>query len=509
MSEPAVGGHPGGEPVVRTTSGTLRGEWDNGVAGFRGVPYAAPPTGALRLAAPARARPWDGIRPAVEWGPPPPQSGPLGASDASDRDDWLTLNVWTTEPAPGADLPVLVWFPGGGYVMGDAALPEYDGSELALGGIVVVTVNHRVGIEGFGYLDGAPANRGLLDQVAALEWLHDNVMAFGGDPDRTTIGGQSAGGGSVAAMLAMPRAAGLFRRAIAQSVPGTYFSPELATDITAACAAELGVPSDAAGFATAEPALLPVAADAVSEAIAHRRGRWGAVTHRPIPIAPVVDGDVLPTTPWRALSTGAARDIDLLVGHTRDEHRLFSLVDGTLGHVTPEQTETALRMLAPGPDGPRRYRQTFPMATDEELYELVNGDWLFRMPSLHLAEAQSTGGGQVHLYELTWPAPGLGGGLGACHGLDVPLVFGTLGRGQPGALVGDPPPEAATALSRVMRSAWTAFVAHGEPGWASFDPERRLTRILDEEPAVAPYPEERSRLLWRHHTFGPLPLLPA
>lgn len=494
------------EPEVRTVSGVVRGRREAGRAVFRGIPYAEPPVGDLRFAAPQPVRGWDGVRQALVFGPPPPQPGAFGTSPQGTGDDWLTLNVWTPDPDPAAGLPVLVWIPGGGYLVGCSGLPEYDGGHLAAGGTVVVTLNYRLGLEGFGQLDGAPANRGLLDQVAALEWVRDNIRAFGGDPDRVTVVGQSAGGGSVAALLAVPRAAGLFRRAVAQSVPGTFFSPGLAADVTAACAAELGVRPTLADLSTVPPDRLPAVGQAISAGIVRWRERWGSITHRPIPFAPVVDGDVLPATPWRALVDGAARDVDLLVGHTRDEHRLFSLLDGVLGQVTPEQTGTALRMLAPGPDGARRYREAFPDATDEQLYELVNADWLFRMPSLHLAEAQLAGGGRAHLYELTWAAPGLGGALGACHGLDVPLVFGNLTSGQPAMLIGDPPPAAAHELSGQLRGAWTAFAATGDPGWPAYDAGRG-TRVFDERPAVVAYPEETSRLLWRDHTFAALPLL--
>jgi para-nitrobenzyl esterase len=225
-----------------------------------------------------------------------------------------------------------------------------------------------------------------------------------------------------------------------------------------------------------------------------------------MPFAPVVDGDVLPATPWEALANGAARDVDLLVGHTRDEHRLFSLIDGVLGQVTAGQAETALRVLAPGPDGARRYRESFPAAGPEELYELVNADWLFRMPTLHLAQAHAAAGGRTHLYELTWAAPGTGGGLGACHGLDVPLVFGNLSAGQPAMLIGEPSAEA-EALSGWIRAAWTAFAAEGSPGWPPFDAEQRLVQLLDTPPTVTAYPEEASRLLWQQHTFSALPLI--
>lgn len=248
------------EPVVRTAAGMLRGCRESGVAAFRGIPYAEPPVGALRFAAPRPVRGWDGVREAVAYGPPPPQGGHFGM-DALARDtvgdDWLTVNVWSPEPGPGAGLPVMVWIQGGAYVIGMSGLPEYDGGRLAReGGVVVVTFNYRVGIEGFGQFEGATANRGLLDQVAALEWVRDNIRAFGGDPDRVTVFGQSAGGGSVAALLAMPRAAGLFGRAVAQSAQGTFFSPELAADIATACAAELGLKPTVADLSTVDPVLL-------------------------------------------------------------------------------------------------------------------------------------------------------------------------------------------------------------------------------------------------------------
>jgi para-nitrobenzyl esterase len=407
-------------------------------------------------------------------------------------------------------LPVLVWIPGGAYVIGASGLPEYDGGRLAAGGVVVVTLNYRLGLEGFGQLDGAPANRGLLDQVAALQWVQGNIRAFGGDPHRVTIFGESAGGGSVAALLAMPRAAGLFRRAVAQSVPGPFLSPELAADIAAACATELGVRPAAADMSTVDPGRLPDAVQAVSAKIDRWTDRWGTITHRTMPFAPVVDGDVLPATPWVALAGGAARDVDLLVGHTRDEHRLFSLIDGVLGQVTEEQAEISLRTLAPGPDGARRYREAFPAAGPEELYELVNADWLFRMPSLHLAQAHVATGqgvGRTFLYELTWPAPGLGGALGACHGLDVPLVFGNLSSGQTAMLIGETPSAEAEALSAWIRGAWRAFATDGDPGWPEFDEERRLVQLLDSPPTVSAYPEEASRLVWQEHTFAALPLI--
>ncbi|ARX80908.1 carboxylesterase [Streptomyces alboflavus] len=506
---PSSGSHAA--PLVRTEAGAVRGRSEEGVAVFRGIPFAEPPVGELRFAAPRPARGWDGERAALAYGPPPPQAGVFGMDGLAQEapgDDWLTVNVWSPDPGAGAGLPVMVWIQGGAYVIGMSGLPEYDGGRLAReGGVVVVTFNYRVGIEGFAQIEGAPANRGLLDQVAALEWVRDNIRAFGGDPDRVTVFGQSAGGGSVAALLAMDRAKGLFHRAVAQSVQGTCFSPELAADVTAACAAELALRPTAADLATVDPARLSATGDAVTAKIAQWAERWGRPAHRTIPFAPVVDGDVLPATPWQALAEGAARDIELIAGHTRDEHRLFGAIDGTLGQVTEEQAETALRVFAPDPDGPRRYREALPDAGPDELYERVHADWLFRMPSLHLAEAHVRSGGRAHVYELTWSAPGMGGALGACHGLDVPLVFGNLTHGQTAALLGEGPSPEAESVSAHLRGAWTAFATHGDPGWPAYDSERRLTRLFDTQPAVAPDPEQTSRLLWQDHPFAALPLL--
>jgi para-nitrobenzyl esterase len=498
----------GSQPEVRVAGGALRGSLESGMAVFRGIPYAEPPVGRLRFAAPRPTARWDGVRSALSYGPPPPQTDVLGrgpSSQGTAGDDWLTVNVWSPEPDPAATLPVMVWIYGGGYTIGMSSWPEFDGGHLARdGGVVVVTFNFRLGMEGFAQITGAPPNRGLLDQVAALEWVRDNIVAFGGDPNEITVFGESAGAGSVAALLAMPLAAGLFRRAVAQSVPGTFFSTQLAADIATTCADELGLRPAVADLANVDPALLALAGDSVAATMDARGERWGQAAHRSILFAPVVDGEVLPATPWQALAAGTSRDVDLLAGHTRDEQRLFSVFTGLLGQVTPEQAETALQVFGPGPDGARRYRDAYPGAGPDQLYELVHSDWLFRMPTLHLAEAQVAGGGRVHLYELTWTAPGMGGTLGACHGLDVPLVFGNLTSGQPAMLIGESPSSEATALSARMRTAWTTFATQSDPGWPAYDSARRLTQVFDTSSVVTTYPEERSRLIWQDRSFLPL-----
>jgi para-nitrobenzyl esterase len=495
------------EPVVRTASGLVRGRRDagqHGIAVFRGIPFAQPPVGDLRFAAPRPAWPWDGVRDAAAFGPPPPQSAYAitpapAAPPGADAYDWLTINVFTPDPG-AAGLPVMVWIYGGAYRAGSSSLPGYDGTPLARQNVVVVTFNYRVGVEGYAHLPGVPANRGLLDQVAALRWVQENIAAFGGDPGRVTVFGESAGAGAIAALLVMPDAAGLFRRAIAQSVPGTFFTPALAADITAAIAAQAGLPPTAEAFKTADPARLTAAADAVRPG--DHVGRWGPVAYTSTPFSPVVDGEVLPVAPWRPVATGAGRDIDLITGHTRDEYRLFMQVYGLRGKVTAEMASDALAGVGPA-EGEKAYRAAYPDADPETLFELVHSDWLFRMPTLHLAQAHAAAGGRTFLYEFRYPASAVN--LGACHAIDVPLVFGSYqALGQ--ELFGPEPPAAAVALGDLMRQQWAAFAADGDPGWPPYAPGRRLTRIFDDPPDVVGYPERASLHLWDQHRFGTIDL---
>jgi para-nitrobenzyl esterase len=509
VSSLGSGGPAAEEPAARTVTGRVRGRNEGGLAVFRGIPFAQPPTGPGRFAAPRPAASWDGVREAFAFGSAPPQSSSYGPAPVPDDDDWLTVNVWTPAADPAARRPVLVWIYGGAYKVGSADAPGYDGGRLAReGDQVVVTFNYRTGVEGFAQIEGAPANRGLLDQVAALTWVRDNIAAFGGDPDLVTVFGQSAGAGSVASLLATPLAAGLFSRAIAQSVPGIYYLPSLAADIAGAIAAEVGLRATVAELSAADPMRLGSAADAVDRKLSQYGARWGRVALTATPFAPVVDGEVLPATPWQALAAGAARNVPLIAGHNRDEVRLFMAMGGELGQVTDERATRFLRALGPGPDGEQAYRAAFPDASAERLYELVQSDWLFRMPTLCLAQAQAAGGGVAYLYELAWAAPAGGGVLGACHGLDGPLVFGSLEEGFGARLIGPPPFPAAEEVSAQFRTAWTSFAATGDPGWPAYHPAERLTRVFDLPAAVTAYPEEASRRLWQHHTPPqPLPLL--
>ena len=501
------------DPEVSTRAGRVRGRNENGVAVFRGIPFAEPPVGQRRFQAPEPTAPWEGVRPATEFGPPSPQASAPEDPEAPDTPaapaatadpaaGWLTVNVWT--PYPGADrLPVMVWIYGGAYMFGASAEPGYDGTPFAQAGAVFVSLNYRVGTEGFALLPGAPANRGLLDAVAALTWVKENIQSFGGDPDNVTVFGESAGAGVIAAMLAMDRARGLFKRAIAQSVPGTFFARELAEDIARAIAREAGLPNEFAALAGADPMRLVNAQSTVAARLKDFP-QWGGVSLTITPFSPVIDGEVLPRSPWRALLGGAASDVELLTGHNRDEYRLFIAAEGRLGKITDEEATATLNAFAPGHDGPAAYRKAFPDADPSALYELIFSDWLFRMPTLHLAQAHAASGGRTFLYELTARAPG--GPFGACHALDVPLVFGSGGEGLSAALIGASQPAEFLTLGDTMRREWVSFAATGDPGWSAYGTEHRTTRVYDLQPDVLSYPEETSMHLWERHQFDALNL---
>ncbi|MFE3176112.1 carboxylesterase/lipase family protein [Amycolatopsis sp. NPDC059090] len=498
-AQPRTGsaGTPAARPVATTSHGPVRGTIEGDLAVFRGVPFAAPPVGDLRFAAPRPPVTWADVLDAEVFGPIPAQAEVPSSAVAPRRepvDDGrgcLTANVWIADLA--GRRPVLVWVYGGGYLAGSSADSGYDGAVLAeQGGVVVVTFNYRVGVEGFGQIAGAPANRGLLDQVAALEWVRDNAAAFGGDPEQVTVFGQSAGAGGVAALLAMPRAAGLFRRAIAQSVPGTFVSPELAADVMATIAAGVGAEPTVEGLSAISPAALAKAVGALD--LREYADHWGAFAYGVTPFSPVVDGDVLPATPWEALRNGASRDVELIVGHTRDEFRKMLAGRGMLGRVTERMTEDALSALAP-----EGYRAAFPEATSEQLYETLHSDWLFRMPSAHLSRDHT---GRSFRYEFVLEAAGA---LGACHGVDVALTFGNLTGPLVEKLLGPQPNAELVRISATMRKAWTAFARGEGPGWPEFD-DAGTTWVIGADPIVRSYPEQLSANLWAGHDFPCLPL---
>ncbi|MBO3752429.1 carboxylesterase family protein [Streptosporangiaceae bacterium NEAU-GS5] len=433
-------------PVVKTETGAVRGEIADGVASFKGIPYAAPPEGALRFRPPAAPKGWDGIRDAVAFGPAAPQLPPMPGLPPiwrpGDGLDCLQLNVWTPDLG-AAGLPVMVWIYGGMWRHGATRMPHYDGAALARSGVVVVTVDYRVGFEGFGHLPGVPDNRGLRDQVAALEWVQREVAAFGGDPGRVTVFGQSAGAASVALHACSSRTAGLFRRAIAQSIPDGYRDPAEAGEITRIMAQAAGAEPTWEGFA----ALPPEAILAVQDAA----GTPGS------PYGPVIDGDLVTGPPWTA---GPRPEIDLICGFTHEEYRGIGAVPQA-----PDLSALGLDTAA--------YRRDHPGRSDSELFVTMASDMLVRRPTVRTADAHAGAGGRTWLYDFAWRGPT----LGAAHGIDVPFVFGTTGTRYAARFLGPAPSPDVAVLSERIQSAWVRFAATGDPGWPRYDLSERLMQI--------------------------------
>jgi carboxylesterase type B len=442
------------------------------MSSFKGIPFAAAPEGPLRFQPPRPAAGWDGVRDALSFGAAPPQLPPAPGAPPiwrpGDGLDCLSVNVWSPDPG-AAGLPVMVWLYGGAWRAGASAMPHYDGTILAGSGVVLVTVNYRIGFEGFGHLPGVPDNRGLRDQIAALEWVQRNIAAFGGDPSNVTVFGQSAGAASIALLLAAPAARGLFRRGIAQSVPSGFLSPAEGAEITGLLAEAASVPATWEGFAGLAPEAILAVQD---EPLRHRRGVSA--------FGPVVDDELVTGPPWQAI--GAGRDVDLICGFTHEEFRMFAQGPTPLGDdLTPVAAACGL-----GADQVEAYRAAYPGRSDAELAVVLMSDALFRMPSTWVAEAHAESGGRTWLYDFAWSGPT----LGACHTIDVPFTFGNQGRFAQ-RLLGDTPPGEFAALSERIRKAWTSFAATGDPGWPRFDLDTRQTRIWDTEPSDGPYPLPR------------------
>lgn len=489
------------DPIIHIRHGKLRGALIEGVAVFKGVPFAAPPFGPNRLQPPQPVAPWEGVRDALAFGPKSPQTAyPPGIAEGlaelvGSGEDCLTLNIWT--PGAGASgLPVMVWIPGGMFEFhATGASAYYDGGRFARDGVVCVTIGYRVGAEGFLCLDDGVANLGLLDQVAALEWVRENVAAFGGEPGNVTVFGQSAGGMSVGALLTMPRARGLFRRAIVQSgnVPHAN-SSATARRIAARMAEALGVEPTREALAALPPRqLLQAQAQLRAELLARPDPAvWGEVAIHYLPWAPTVDGQVLPRAPMEALRAGAAADVDLLVGSNRDETRLFFVSDGSIDRMDDSAVTALAAAYGLSPEGLNAYRAALPGASAGDVFSAIQTDWYWRLPALRMADAHAGAGGATYMYEFAWRSPQAGGRLGAAHGVEIPFVFDTLGLGTE-PLLGPNPPQ---VLAHAMHAAWVSFARTGDCGWPRYDASRRATMRFDTAARVVDDPLGEARARW-------------
>lgn len=483
--------------IASTTAGQIRGEVRDGIHVFRGVPYAAPPVGPNRFRPPQPVTPWSGVRDALSLPPscPQPTERPPGwPQEHAEDEDCLQLNVWTPGLDDGAARPVMVWFHGGGYAIGSGSWPLYDGERLARrGDVVTVTVNHRLGPLGYLHLDGlvgdqlaqeeaaASGNNGMLDLVAALEWVRDNASSFGGDPGNVTIMGESGGGAKVSTLLAMPVAAGLFHRGTIQSGPALRVTkPERATAAARELLAALGATDDPDRLWSATPSEI-LAASATTSA-----GRMG--------FSPVLDGTVIPAHPGDALVRGVAHDVPIIVGCNRDEG-----AGGLPSGLTDEELRSRLARVA-GVDDPvlvdditATYRSTHPDADEVDLLSFAITDQRMRAGSIALAEAKCKGTSTpVWQYFFTYTLAGRAG-----HGYEIAFMFDNLGVG------GTAPSGERQRLADAMSDAWVAFARTGDPNhsgladWPAFTVPERSTMIFGRgRSAAEPDPHRATRELW-------------
>lgn len=456
-------------PHATLSTGIVRGVEEAGIVRYLGIPYAMAPFGEHRFREPQPVATWDGVRDALEFGPTPPQvpyAGAIGellGSVRIDGDDILTANVWAPSDASGA--PVLVWIHGGALERGTAALPLYDGAVFAQAGIVFVSINYRLGSEGFSVLEGAPRNLGLRDAAAALEWVHREVAALGGDPTRITAMGESAGGAIVAGLLARADSRALISRAIIESGPLQAQTPKKAGRVTARLAKRLGVRADRVSFAALMPEKLLDARKAQSAGSS------------PLGGAPAfqlaIDPESLPRSPHEVL-----REIDtpLLIGSNTDEYRLWFPPEVLAG--IGEFKLQAARLLS---RVPRRavaaYRSAFPDAGAGEILGQLVTDVMLRAPLSRVAAARPE---KTHVYEFAWPSPVRD--LRAAHALELGFVFDRLDDEEAARLAG---PDAPRDLAAEMNASWVGFVTSGDPGWPAYGDDR-LTRVFDARSTTVP-----------------------
>ena len=478
------------QPTVRTPYGVVRGRYEDGIAVFRGIPYAAPPFGPRRFRPPVPPTPWEGVRDAGGFGPTPPKPpyseafARLLSDPVVPGDDCLNLNVWTPEPGRGARLPVLVWIHGGALTRGSSAVPVYDGRAFARDGVVMVSINYRLGVEGYGLFPDAPPNAGLRDQLAALEWVREAIAEFGGDPDRVTVFGQSAGAISTGALLAAPQAQGLCRRAVLHSAPPEAFDRDKVRRMVRRMAARLKIPATAEAFAAVDRELLLRTQAEV--------GRLSSPVLGGPAFGIVIDGDLVPRDPMEALVEGsAAPGVELLMGWTQDEYRLWLVPGGLMERVDrlgPVALAGAMARCHCGSEVPRGYRALHPDARPAELLGQMVTDHLLRIPLQRLADARP---GSSYVYEFAWPSnlPD----LGACHALELGFVFDTGDVPESAKLAGEGAPK---ELADAMHSAWVRFAAEGDPGWPAWNASRPVRVFGADGPPVVHGARDRELALW-------------
>ncbi len=507
-------------PVTETTFGPVRDTDDGRVKAWKGIRYAAPPVGDLRFRAPQPPERWTSVADATMFGPacpqPPLPNIPLDLG-APQGEDCLSLNIWaSSDTQPGAGKPVMVWLHGGAYILGSSSQALYDGRRLARGGdVLIVTVNYRLGVLGFLDLSSfnTPARRfdsnvGLHDVLAALCWVRDNIAAFGGDPQRITLFGESAGAGIVTTLLAAPAAKGLFANAIAQSSPATSVYDRGRGRRVAECVLEkLGIdPSDADRLRRAPiPAILAASKEVFDEVPVRNPGTLAFV--------PILDGDLLTDYPVKLAQEGRTHPVPLIIGTNKHEAALFRLMRSPLMPITPHAiTSMFTEIAAEQPD--------LQLPTEEQIagaysrmrgkarYLSIASDVGFRMPSVWLAEGHSTVA-PVYLYRFDYSTPLLKLLLvRAAHATELPYVWGNLGGPKdPTLKLGGA--KTAQAVSERVRTRWINFATQGkpmgmagEPDWTPYQETDRACLVIDKRDALVHDVDAHIRAAWGTKMVG-------
>ncbi|MGZ8804639.1 MAG: carboxylesterase/lipase family protein [Microbacterium sp.] len=470
------------DPIVTIAPGMVRGIRRTGSAAFLGIPFAQAPVGDLRFAAPVPPEPWEGVRDARTHGATAKRDNPgedtLIPEPAVSGDATLNVNVFTPAPGEtGAALPVMVYIHGGGFTEGSPASTWYDGAAFNRDGVVTVTISYRLGLDGFGHIAGAPSNRGVRDWLAALEWVRENIAQFGGDPGRVTIAGQSAGGGAVLTLLAMPAARGLFHAAWAMSPALADVTDERARGLSTRLAKLAGVAATRDGFARMPEETL----SALQKAAAFPESKNPFVIMRALLTdgltwGPMIDGDLITRPTLDALRAGVGSDVPLVLGANDDEFTMITdSVKYALRLIPASWALGALRVDRPtrkaylAANAPQRRKGTAAV-----LGRYVS-DEFFRVGVVRVAEARQEA--PTWVYRFAWSSPTIGW---ACHCLDVPFWFDGLAAEGVTAIAGGRPPR---ALASALHGSAVSFVRDGEPGWPAWAAASGTTRVFGGDPS--------------------------
>jgi len=504
--------------IISTLSGRVQGYLKDKLSIFKGIPYASPPIETLRFHAPQEHQGWGDVLDATKFGPYTPQGFTLleetfGFFENQNEDNCLSLNIWT--PETENDLrPVMVYLHGGSFIFGGGADIWYgvDGSELARNeDMVVVTLNYRLGAFGFLYIEDQTANIGILDQIAALKWIKNNIEKFGGNPNNITIFGESAGGLSVLILCTIPLAKGLFHRSIIQSAPIMDTKPTIRS--TNKLFQELGIEYGNIN------GLRDLSVKKILTAQNRIVNRWiSEGVNEIMDFRPSIDGKIIPMHPIDAIRKGLAKEIDILIGHNKDEIKLWTALDPIKQNLEKKDLCTViLQRLGKFGDAKlgsdnelcKTLVSVYTKNSSEnpiELYDRIDTDFTFGIPSTRVCEGNYKHNPNVYKYIFTWPSPAYKGKYGSCHIVEIPFAFGTIGKTGAEWFFGAG--KEAKSISKNMMASWAKFASTGNPNndfipeWKAYDVENRTTMFIGKEFTSINAPNDGERILWDSVLFN-------